>query len=259
MQVRRPDERRSRSQSASRTLDVLEYFGQVRRPLRAIEIVNMLSMNPSSTNQLLKTMVDSAHLLFDARTKTYMPSPRLAAFGTWIRDLYGDSDKFDELVCDIQARTGLFVTVSTQNDLFMQVIETRSPSGRTAQRGVRVAMFDSAVGLAYLSTLGAAEFDRLVYRGRITDARLPEITAEVEGIRQAGYASRPSTDASTWSIAMPIRHGSAQIPTVLGLSGAPEKVRDEAEEIFAIMRDAAVRHLGEESLPLGMRGTLRSK
>ena len=242
--IRRPDDRRSRSQSASRTLDILEYFGQVRRPVRAIEIVNMLGMNPSSANQLLKTMVDSAHLLFDARSKTYRPAPRLARFGTWIVDLYGPCDRFDELVCDIQARTGLFVTVSTPNDLFMQVMETRSPSGRLAQRGIRVAVFGSTIGSAYLSTLDPAEFARLADRARITDAALPAIREELEEIRRIGYVSKQSAGDAGWSMAMPIRDLRWGVSTVLGLSGPIDAVRDRAEELFAIMQDAMQRHLG---------------
>ena len=85
VRVKRPSERRSLSRSATRALDVLEFFGEARRPLRAVEISRVLGMHPSTTNQLLKTMVDSAHLVFDAHSKTYLPSPRLARFSTWTR------------------------------------------------------------------------------------------------------------------------------------------------------------------------------
>ncbi|HKT75581.1 MAG TPA: helix-turn-helix domain-containing protein [Sphingobium sp.] len=242
--IKRPDERRSRSQSATRALDVLEFFGEIRRPFRAIELVNMLGMNRSTANQLLKTMVDSAHLLFDARNKTYMPSPRLAKFSTWLGDVYGTNDRLDELITDLQSRTGLFVTVSTPNDLFMQVMETRSPSGRLAQRGIRVAVFGSTIGSAYLSTLDPAEFARLADRARITDAALPAIREELEEIRRIGYVSKQSAGDAGWSMAMPIRDLRWGVSTVLGLSGPIDAVRDRAEELFAIMQDAMQRHLG---------------
>ncbi len=244
MLIKRPDERRSRSQSATRALDVLEFFGEVRRPFRAVELVNMLNMNRSTANQLLKTMVDSAHLLFDARNKTYMPSPRLAKFSTWLGEIYGTTDRLDELIGDLQSRTGLFVTVSTPNDLFMQVLETRSPSGRLAQRGIRVAVFGSTIGSAYLSTLEPAEFARLADRARIPDASLPAIREELEDIRRKGYCCRHSTGDDGWSIAMPIRDTRWGVPTVLGLSGSLEAVKDRAEDLFAIMQDAIQRHIG---------------
>ena len=55
MRVMRAGDRRSLSRSATRALDVLEYFGQVRRPLRAVEIARQFSLHPSTVNQLLKT------------------------------------------------------------------------------------------------------------------------------------------------------------------------------------------------------------
>ena len=68
---------------------MLEYFGEARRPLRAVEIAKALELHASTTDQLLKTMVDSAHLVFDARSKTYAPSHRLAGFGAWVVESYG--------------------------------------------------------------------------------------------------------------------------------------------------------------------------
>lgn len=44
MRVKRPSERRSLSRSATRALDVLEYFGEARRPLRAVEISKALGL-----------------------------------------------------------------------------------------------------------------------------------------------------------------------------------------------------------------------
>ncbi len=48
--VRRPGDRRSLSRSATRALDVLELFGETRRPLRAVEMSKALGMHPSSMN-----------------------------------------------------------------------------------------------------------------------------------------------------------------------------------------------------------------
>ena len=98
VQVRRPGERRSLSRSATRALDVLELFGEMRRPLRAIEMSKALGLHPSSINQLLKTMVESAHLTFDAHLKTYLPSPRLAQFSAWMLASCGGDEQFRDLL-----------------------------------------------------------------------------------------------------------------------------------------------------------------
>jgi hypothetical protein len=139
LRLRHPGERRSRSGSATRALDVLELFGTARRPLKAVEVARALGLHPSTANQLLKTMVDSAHLVFDARDKSYLPSPRLAAFAGWIVETYVDA-RLSELVAELHAATGMIVTVTTQNDLFMQVIEIMPRAGGGGERGFQVAL-----------------------------------------------------------------------------------------------------------------------
>lgn len=239
--VKRPGERRSLSRSATRALDVLELFGDARRPLRAVEIGRVLGMHPSTTNQLLKTMVDSAHLVFDARSKTYLPSPRLADFSNWLIEIHGGGGRLRELVRDVQAQTGMVVTLTTANDLFMQIIDL-APEGEGGERGLRVSLFGSAIGSAYLAMLDDAEVARLADRARIP---LPEIPAIIEGvaaIRSAGHADGASGGVDTvWSIAMPLPTDGQRVPTVLGLAGPAERVRPNLDELCRIMREAIAR------------------
>lgn len=242
LRLKRPSERRSLSRSATRALDVLEFFAQARRPLRAIEVSKMLEMTPSTTNQLLKTMVDSAHLVFDARSKTYLPSPRLYYFAAWLVDTYGVGGRLRDLVGEVQSRTGMVVTVTTPNDLFMQVIDQASPEGQAPERGLQVAVFGSAIGSAYLSMLDDAEVLRLADRARIAKADMPAILAVVAGIRNDGYADGVSTDETIWSVAMPL-HG-LHVPAVLGLAGPTERLRAELADICQIMREAIARWIG---------------
>src|SRR3546814_9478802 len=75
-----PGLKRNLSRSATRALDVLDYMAALGRPLRAVEVASGMELNPSSANQLLKTMADSGYLIFDPRLKLYHPSPRLSRF-----------------------------------------------------------------------------------------------------------------------------------------------------------------------------------
>jgi DNA-binding IclR family transcriptional regulator len=241
VRIKRPSERRSLSRSATRALDVLEFFGEARRPLRAIEISKMLAMHPSTTNQLLKTMVDSAHLVFDAQGKTYLPSPRLAKFSGWIGETYGAAGRLRDLVRDVHARTQMVVTITTPNDLFMQVIDVAVPMEHTTERGLMVSVFGSVIGGAYLATLTQAEIKRLAMRARVPTAEIPVTLLEVEQIRRAGYAAGSSTSDAMWSIAMPLPMQGVSVPTVLGLAGPVEKVRSQIVPLRDTMSEAIKR------------------
>jgi DNA-binding IclR family transcriptional regulator len=244
VRVKRPGERRSMSRSATRALDVLELFGTTRRPLRAVEIARALDMHSSTTNQLLKTMVDSAHLVFTARDKSYLPSPRLAEFAGWIGETYGVGGRLHDLITDLQARTGMVVTVSTPNDLYMQVVDLATPKGQAAERGMQVSLFGSAIGSAHLSTLEPSEVARLAHRARIPKSQLQAILDEVAGIRSAGHADGAISGSPYWSVAMPLPIQGLHVPTVLGLAGPADEVRRRLVELQGIMRDTIARWTG---------------
>jgi DNA-binding IclR family transcriptional regulator len=243
VRVKRPSERRSVSRSAIRALDVLEYFGQARRPLRAIEISHALELHPSTANQLLKTMVDSGHLVFDARGKTYLPSHRLASFSAWMVESYGGDERLRGLVRQVQAATGEIVTLTAPNDLFMQVLDQAGlgPSGLPTERGLRVSVFGSAVGAAYLSALGDGEIARLAKRARLPAAEVEETLATVARIRRDGFADGPSIDGAVWSLAAPLTGEGFLAPLVLGLAGPVERVRPKLEHLRQAMRAAMAR------------------
>ena len=249
LRVKRPSERRSVSRSAARALDILEALGEARTPLRAMDIARILDLTPSTTNQLLKTMVDSAHLLFDARTKTYRPSPRLAAIGAWVTEMYGATGGMADLVRDLQAQTGLVVTLTTPNDLFMQVIDSASPDGQVTRRGLQVSLFGSAIGSAYLSTLSEREIRRLADRARISEAELPAILESVAAIRASGRADGPMSDSEIWSIAVPLPEQGLHLQAVLGVAGPADVVRERTSEYFALMQAAIARWLTASEAP----------
>lgn len=235
VRVRRPGERKSLARSATRALDILEYFGEVRRPVRAVEIARFFDMRASSTDQLLKTMVDSAHLVFDGKSKTYLPSPRLAGFTGWMTEMFGTDQRLRRLLDDVEERTHAFVTLSTPHDLFMQVLDVAMPPDLAAERGTRIAVFGSSVGSAYLSTLNDQEVARLAKRARVSKALLPMVMEQVEQVRRDGFADGPITPSGMWATAMPLPASSHTLPLVLGVAGAADLVRNRVEAFTAIM------------------------
>lgn len=241
VRIRRPSEKRSFSSSATRALDVLELFGEERRPLRAVDVCRALAISPSTADQLLKTMVDSGHLVFDARAKTYRPSPRLAGFGSLIVETFGADQRLRNLVRDLHARVGLVVTLSTPNDLFMQVLDAVTAPNMATERGLQIALFGSAIGSAHLSTLDDEGLMQCEQRARVPDSEVTTIESDLARIRAEGFADGPSSDDSVWSIAIPLPTDASGLALVLGLAGPAEPVRTDRDRLLAEMRAAIAR------------------
>jgi DNA-binding IclR family transcriptional regulator len=241
VRVRPPGERSSLSRSATRALDILEFFGQVQRPLRAIEISRALNLGPSTTDQLLKTMVESAHLTFDASIKSYLPSPRLARFGAWMVTNYGANERLQTLLAEVQRASGETVTITTPNDIFMQIVDLAGgrDSTETAVRGLRVSVFGSTIGTAYLSTLATTDIAKLATRARVFPGNLPRLLASIERVRLEGVGDGPSPDGEIWSVAAPLPKRNALAPLVLGLAGPTPRVQPNIAFLRELIRGAA--------------------
>ena len=80
-------------------------------------------------------------------------------------------------------------------------------------RGLRVSVFGSATGSAYLSMLDDGEVQRLATRARIPPTEMAAIRAGVCSIRQDGFADGPSVDGAIWSIAVPLPTAGGAWPT----------------------------------------------
>jgi DNA-binding IclR family transcriptional regulator len=237
VRLKRPSDRRSLSRSAPRALDVLECFGSERRPLRAIELARTLGLQGSTTNQLLKTMVDSGHLVFDARAKKYFPSFRLIGFSNLISDAFGGTDRLRVMAKELRVRTGLAVSLTTPNGLFMQILHIEMPDEQKTERGLRIGLFGSAIGSVYLSSLRDEDIARLAAEAGVARAELAEVLRTAHEVREDGYADGSGPDDTFWTLAMVLPQDAAPMPLVIAVAGERRVVQSRAEDVLATMRE----------------------
>jgi DNA-binding IclR family transcriptional regulator len=256
---------RNFSKSANRALDVLSHLAERRSPARAAEIADALGMARSSADQLLKTMVAGGYLVISTQDKTYFPSPRLAPFGRWISECYPAAAKLHDIVEDVHGQTGEIVTLTIQNDCYMQIMEAarrEREDDPTLAVGRKVPVFGSAIGGAALTTKTLSEIRRLAQRARrqraVMDraAPLAPLIDEVKFYRLAGYSARATrrpapgqgVDMDYWSIAVILPPSQNGATMVLGLSGPEAVVRPRESQIARLMRETIQRRLAPEAV-----------
>lgn len=249
---------RNYSKSANRALEVLTYLSQVGGPARAAQIADALGMARSSADQLLKTMVSGGYLVLSTDDKTYFPSLRLVSVGRWIADCYPYEDRLRRLLEHVHQQTGEIVTVTIENDCFMQIMDAARGSDRDPQLdiGAKVPVLSSAIGGAALTTKSKNEIRKIMTRARYRRAILDEpepiakVFERVHLYRAAGYSSRATlrhlaggSPAAYWSIALALPSYRNGASLVLGLSGPSEKVRPREGHFVSVMRSAINQHL----------------
>lgn len=240
--------RRDPIKSAARTLEVLELFHELRRPLRLKYIFERLSYPQSSTTSLLKSMVVLGYLNYDRPSRTYFPTPRVAALGDWINHyLYGAGDVF-ALMDRVLEATNETVVLSSQNDIFVQhirVLQPAHPYKLPPSEGSMRVLTHSAAGLVLMSGMSPKAVDKLVRHinayehGRSRRINVEELAEQLEWIRREGYsllAAFPFPDAA--GLAMPLPKSMHGIPLTLGVGGLNSRIARNKSEIIKLMREA---------------------
>lgn len=241
-----PTGKRNLSKSATRALDILEYFAMVGRPLRAIEISQVFDLQTSSADQLLKTMVDSAYLMFDASLKLYYPSPRLVNFGVWLSTNYFGEDRIFRLIRSAHFITGEIVTLSVRCGSSMQIVDIveSAEQNTSVKKGHRVPIIGSIIGIAFLSAHDDKDAIRILNQAakdkdeKLSVAELRQRLDAVQTCRIKGYVAGPSiSESKPWSLALPLPKSPHGITMVLGLAGEIDSLRPRESELVASLKN----------------------
>jgi DNA-binding IclR family transcriptional regulator len=247
--VRERGEMGTMAKSAVRALDIVELLARTGRPMRAIEIAGALGLSPSSTHQLLKTMMDSAYLIFDPFSKCYHASIRTANAGGALANAWFGPGAIEGLIDAIHAALDTAVTVSACQGSFMQILDVFEPGparhgGREMRQesiGLRVPIFGSCTGAAWLAAqtdetvLATARLCRRALDGQADDTA--HIIELVHRIREQGHAyGGLSADDGSRAIALPLPPSRDGQTLVISISGPAEEIRQQREAIAASLK-----------------------
>lgn len=231
--------------SARRVFEVFEYFDRERRPLSLREIAGHLGYPPSSGSVLLKSIVAQGYLDYDQKTRTYLPTMRIAALGNWVRDsLFGEGDVM-RLMEHLHRATGETVILATQSGLhaqYIHLIHSQEPLHFAVPPGTRRPLARSGMGWLFLSTHTTEEIDLLRRRINASENPRPRLTQDelmkrVQAVRARGYAfSKGSVSEGAGIIAMLLPGGPFGRRFAIGLGGPVRRLERKEKIIVAEMR-----------------------
>jgi DNA-binding IclR family transcriptional regulator len=235
--------------SATRVIEVLEYFRVAQQPRSMSQIASDLGYPQSSATVLLKTIVSLGYLNFDRRDRVYFPTPKVTALGEWIpRALFGNGRVLDALN-DVHAATGEGVFLGTKNDIYLQYVKTRISLHALRfhiDEGTIRPITRSAAGLLLLSALPDDKVDNIVRRANIAITTQSERTTTADvmkrlhEIRAQGYAQAedmPLKGGATLAVLLPTLVQGQSV--VLALGGIAERVKANFKPYISALRAAA--------------------
>lgn len=153
--------------SAVRVLDIFEAFEAERRALTISELVDILQIPQSSMSTLIKSLVAKGFVEYDAQTRRYRPSVRLAFLGNWVLGSTDTIARIHTLAQSLHDATGETVLIAAENGLFLQymsVVVSPSTLRFALHPGLRRPLHRSGLGTMLLTRKPDADIGRLVRR-----------------------------------------------------------------------------------------------
>lgn len=212
----------NKTKIARRVIEVFEFFAAEKRRATVMDIVRRYGRPQSSTSELLGALVEMGLLYKDPHTRSYAPTPRLAALGHSCQpEPISDGRLFsymDRLAQTSRCSVGLFGIVGIHVQAFRWA-SGGDPTCPDLGCGDSALLSSSAAGLLLLSALGMNQANKVLWRlnaeappeNRFSFADLAEQIARYE---QFGYAvgdSGLADDTKMTAILLPDRFGERRL------------------------------------------------
>ncbi len=157
----------NRTKIAKRVFEILEFFSEDQQSLTVMDIVRRYGRPQSSTSELLSSMVEMGLLYKDQRSRSYTPTPRIAALGTSAQpEIIRDGGLFglmDQLAATTGRSVGLFGAVGTHVQIFRLAAGSDAVS-KKINHGAAEQLSFSVVGLLLLSRFPPDLAERMLWR-----------------------------------------------------------------------------------------------
>ena len=233
--------------SAVRTLEILEYFDDIRQPLNVAGMAAALGYPQSSAAALLRSLTAMGYLHYNRRQRTYMPTDRVPFLGSWIDPALFEDGALPRLMRAIGKSTGQLVSLSARNGDMAQYIHVLNDPAAVSHHiriGQKRPLATSAVGQVLLNAMDEKRIRRLYHRmnayAQSPDDKIDisELLAQLSAVRKCGYKfSRDRVVFGYGMIALPIPASCTSRPLALGVGGLSETLEEREVEIVETVRD----------------------
>jgi IclR family transcriptional regulator, acetate operon repressor len=233
--------------SAARALQVLEFFDSVRRESPVAEVADHFGWPHSSTSALMRSLVSLGYLHYDASSRTYIPSMRVALLGDWLHDSVLSHGRLSQLLEQLNRVTGETVVLAAQNGLhsqYLRVIQGTNTLRMHLQIGTLRPLLGSGTGRMLLTPMDDGAIRKLVRKYNATNSEAGPIDAEqllrtVAEDRERGYAvscNQVTPHATLIAMLLPTERGDK--PLAIGVAGLTDRLRANEQKYVKAMIEA---------------------
>jgi IclR family acetate operon transcriptional repressor len=220
--------------SLQRLSALFELFAREQRPLSSAAICAALDAPRSSGAALLKALAQLGWLAHDRRAATYLPTAKFATLGGWVLEGSLLPESLLAALQELQVATGETVSLCTPADLGLEVAHVIGPDvgiRLMIRVGVRLPLWGTALGTAYLTTLADPTVRSMYLRSEV-GGEPPRVSIrsvmaavrrarEHDGMAYAESAVVPDVAA----VSVPLPEGIAPRTLIASVGGPASRMR----------------------------------
>jgi len=232
------------ARSAIRAFKVLELLDERREPLRLKDFVERLEAPTSSIAELLKILTEAGYLTFDTKTRSYLPTSRVTAFGDWLASASPHHARILEAMQRMSDKCGELIFLGAASGIhvhYTEMIPSTLPIQMVVERGAKRLLVRSGMGWALLSAHADPVIEKIYSRtAQLREIRRKELPLQtvLERVREVREKkiiySRNTVYGGAGVIAtlLPLVEQGRHL--ALGVAGPTSRL-DEHEETFRKM------------------------
>lgn len=227
-------------QAVSHALDLVEQFHDDVDELGVTELSKRLKLHKNNVFRLLATLESRGYIEQNRATENYRLGLKALELGqTFIKQmgLLRQSRPILEHIVEDCNETAYVAIFKENHIVYLDVVETSLTVRVVSRVGSRLPAYCTAAGKAHLAFMSEEELDAtletqdLAKHTPTTLATIPAIKAELEKVRQQGYAyDNEELDPGVRCLAAPIRDYTRRIVGAVSISGPSMRLDDARME-----------------------------
>lgn len=238
--------------SVGRTLALMEAFQSWKRPAGAKEISRALDIPRSSANALLASFVTLGYLWFDPKNATYFPTLKIGSLGDWLIGSVRRDRALNAILQEISTVTGETVSIAMRAGFEMQFVTiypSTFPVALNLAEGAVAPLFESAVGMAWMSTQDLEDIEILAEsynrQSNVTPVIFSDLKNKMNAVEKKGAAvAYDKVLPGTGAVAVPYPRPTQGQTIVIGAGGPEDRIRRSEKMIIDLIRRLVRQTLG---------------
>jgi IclR family acetate operon transcriptional repressor len=229
--------------SAGRTIQILEYFTEVRRDASICEISRALGYPQSSTAALLHTLTSMGYMVFDRRSRTYKPAGTVAFLGSWVDQRLARVGPVQAVMEAVAGRTHDMVLLGCRNELYVKYVQVIQPESadRICANGTMRPLVNSGAGRALVSGLPDEEIKRIVLRSNASSVAVEpvshvEFLEDIKLFRRDGYFIAPTPVEGISQLVLTLPNPRGDSPLALALGGREDALNADCPDLLTFLQ-----------------------